>query len=47
MVSDRLSSPAFSTEPVDNFVDCLGQINFFPGLSGLGTALANFYPVFD
>jgi hypothetical protein len=31
---------------VDNFVDCLGQINFFPGLSGAGTALAIFYPVF-
>ena len=27
-------------------MDCLGQINFFPGLSGSGTALAIFYPVF-
>ena len=39
-----LSSPILSTDPVDNFVDCLGQINFFPAYKGPATALAKNYP---
>lgn len=39
-----LSSPILSTVPVDNFVDCLGQINFFPAYKGPATALAKIYP---